>query len=124
MRIFLLTCFACAALPLAACEKSANTTDTPAVLPSSPDQWLGKWNGVEGTSLSIEKTDDAFAVTITNLDGPRHFPALNTQRGLIVTRDDATLVIHPGTGRDTGMKWLEDKKNCLVVAPNEGYCRD
>ncbi len=112
-------------LSLAACgPQDAPRTAPTAPLTSSPDQWLGKWNGIEGSSLTIEKANDAFAVTIINLDGPRSFPALETPQGLLVTRDNTALMIHPGTGKDTGMKWLEDKKTCLVVAANEGYCRD
>ena len=32
--------------------------------------------------------------------------------------------IRAGSGADTGMKWLSEKKDCLVVKPGEGYCRD
>ena len=123
MRHILLPCLAL--LTLAACGQQDAPRAAPAAkLTSSPNEWLGKWNGVEGTFLTVEKTNDDFTVTIANLDGPRTFPALETPQGLLVTRDGAPLIIHTGTGKDTGMKWLEDKKNCLVVAANEGYCRD
>ena len=28
------------------------------------------------------------------------------------------------SGKGTGMKWLADKHDCLVIKPGEGYCRD
>ncbi|HEY8190932.1 MAG TPA: hypothetical protein VIG74_00805 [Alphaproteobacteria bacterium] len=84
----------------------------------------GHWTGVEGTALDIASAENGFTVTITNLDGPRSFPAAPTPAGIAFTRDGENLTIRPGTGADTGMKWLADKKDCVTVAPHEGYCRD
>ena len=40
------------------------------------------------------------------------------------TRDGKDLTIRPGTGAETGFKWLAEKENCLIViAGEEGYCR-
>lgn len=91
--------------------------------PQSPEL-PGHWTGVEGTALDIAQDGDRYTVTITNLDGPRSFPAAQTRTGLAFTRDGETFTIRPGTGAETGMKWLADKKDCVIVAPHEGYCRD
>jgi hypothetical protein len=32
-------------------------------------------------------------------------------------------VLRATDGAGTGMKWLADKTDCLVVAPGEGFCR-
>ena len=39
-------------------------------------------------------------------------------------RDGKSETISAGSGRDTGMKWLLDKKNCLIIKIGEGFCRD
>lgn len=102
-------------LALAACEKSA------------PDysSWHGKWTGVEGTYLSLTPQENGvYRIEIADLDGPRDFTGTAKEGGIEFTRNGETHVIHSGTGEETGMKWLADKKDCLVVAANEGYCRD
>ncbi len=86
--------------------------------------FVGKWTGPEGTWLDIEPQGDDYRVTISNLDGPRDFGGKAAGGGIQFTRDGQTFVIHPGNGDATGMKWLAGKKDCLVVAPGEGYCRD
>ncbi len=84
----------------------------------------GKWTGPEGTSLNITPAGDGYDIVITNLDGPRTFHGRARGDGIAFDRDGKTLVIRRGSGADTGMKWLADKKTCLVVDANEGYCRD
>ena len=37
---------------------------------SIPDQWLGQWDGPEGTSLRLSRTGEKYVVVIQNLDGP------------------------------------------------------
>ena len=86
-------------------------------------QWLGRWQGVEGTYLELAKTGDGYTVTIADLDGPRSFPAAVDESGVSFTRDGVDETIRAGTGADTGMKWLADRENCLVVKSGEGYCR-
>lgn len=104
-------------LALTACKQQAQSSD-----PIS-NVWLGKWNGPEGTALTIAPTGAGYNVTIQNLDGPRVFPVSLKNDALVFTRDHVEERIRPGTGTETGMKWLADKKNCLVVKPGEGYCR-
>ena len=86
--------------------------------------YVGKWTGPEGTALTITPVGSQYEVIITNLDGPRTFTGSLEGDGIHITRDATPLVIHKGDGQATGMKWLADKKDCLVVAANEGFCKD
>jgi hypothetical protein len=86
--------------------------------------YVGKWTGPEGTSLTVTPAGSAYEVIITNLDGPRTFTGTLEGDGIHIVRDAAPLVIHKGDGQATGMKWLAEKRDCLVVAANEGYCKD
>ncbi len=88
--------------------------------------WMGEWTGPEGTSLVLRDLgNNDVEVQVTNLDGPRVFAGrVSDDRDAIVfVRDGISEAIHPGTGTETGMKWLADKTNCLVVKQGEGYCR-
>ena len=85
--------------------------------------FTGKWTGPEGTWLDIAPKGEGYRVTVSNLDGPRDFDGTADDGGIRFMRDGQTFVIRPGNGDDTGMKWLAGKKDCLIVAPGEGYCR-
>lgn len=93
---------------------------------SSYDSWTGRWQGPEGTYLDLQKSeaDDEYNVVIADLDGPRTFKGHTTDEGIMYARNGATEIIKAGNGQATGMKWLADKKNCLVVKAGEGFCRD
>lgn len=86
----------------------------------------GKWNGPEGTWLNVmHLKDDSYAITIKNLDGELTFGATQGTSGtLYFMRNGLQETLTPGDGKATGMKWLADKKNCVVVRSGEGYCRD
>ena len=108
---------------------SASPASSPAASSLSADSariepWIGKWDGPEGTFLQISKAGDSYEIVIRNLDGPRAFAATPVASGLQFSRDGRVETIHAGSGEDTGMKWLLDKKNCLVINKGEGYCRD
>jgi hypothetical protein len=92
--------------------------------PVDASGYAGKWTGPEGTSLTITQADPGYEVVIRNLDGPRTFTGNLEADGIHIVRDKLPLVIHKGDGKDTGMKWLADKHDCVVVMANEGYCRD
>ena len=122
------------AASMTAAEASSLSASVAALLPVSSSgvssttasSFTGKWTGPEGTSLTITPLGvgtSNYTVTVQNLDGPRDFPGSGTDAGITFTRDGKTLTIHHGSGADTGMKWLADKKDCLVVDANEGYCR-
>jgi len=88
------------------------------------DGWVGKWQGPEGTSLEIAKQEVGYEVTVTNLDGPRSFHGVAADEVLEFERDGVLRALRAGDGAATGMKWLADRKDCLVVKQGEGYCRD
>lgn len=89
------------------------------------DQWLGRWPGVQGTYLELARHQDGYAITIRNLDGPSTYQGRVAGDHLEFTRDGKTETIRSGNGQDTGMKWLLEKKNCLVIQKgSEGFCRD
>lgn len=54
----------------------------------------------------------------------RVFEGQSAGDGITFERDSVSETIRAGTGAETGMKWLQEKSNCLVVRPGEGYCRD
>ena len=126
-----------AALLLAACKpapqpREATALPAPATFDDSTsrtavtDPWAGQWVGPEGLFLNIEPTGEgAYRLTLKdNLDSQAQYDAQVQGGGLTFLRKGETLVIRPGTGAETGFKYLADKTNCLiVVAGREGYCR-
>jgi heat shock protein HslJ len=88
------------------------------------DQWLGRWDGPEGTYLRLTKHGNQYAVEISDLDGPKTFEGVRDGNRIRFTRDGKTEFISAGDGQASGMKWLADKKNCLLTKPGEGWCRD
>lgn len=88
------------------------------------DQWLGQWNGPEGTFLRLAGGKGTYEVTIQDLDGPRNFKGRAVGEVIQFERNGVQETLHATTGSETGMKWLSDKKNCLTVRLGEGYCRD
>jgi hypothetical protein len=86
--------------------------------------WLGRWEGVEGTSLELSRrTDGDLLVKISSLDGDM------SVRGVV--KGDVVEIYHLsqprkirlGNGEATGLKWLAGKTECLILAEGEGYCR-
>lgn len=100
--------------------------ESPATAPPTPaaDAWLGEWRGPEGTMLRLGGGAGAYEIAITNLDGERTFTGTAQGDGISFERDGVAESIRAGSGADTGMKWLADKRDCLVVRSGEGYCRD
>ncbi len=95
----------------------ANVVDASAPL-------LGRWNGPEGTFLLIEGEAGKYKVTVQNLDGPRTFDGKGVGNAIEFVRDEQTLTTRATNGAGTGMKWLAGRKDCIVIAPGEGFCRD
>lgn len=112
---------------LSACSKPADSPSRPpapaSAVPASSEPWLGRWQGPEGTYLDISGGPGTYSVTVKNLDGPRSFEAKAGTDTLVFTRDGVLETIRAGSGPETGMKWLADKKDCLIVKTGEGYCR-
>jgi hypothetical protein len=124
---------------LAACEdrnqprgssSSAPTNPPPQSATARPaannvtDQWLGKWIGPEGTYLVLTRNLDKYSVEIHSLDGPATYDGISAGDGIEFRRNGKTEFIRAGSGYETGMKWLLDKKNCLIIRTGEGFCRD
>jgi hypothetical protein len=91
---------------------------------ASTDQWLGRWNGPEGTYLQISKNSGAYVLEIRDLDGSKTFAGSRDGSRIGFTRDGKQEFLTAGDGPATEMKWLSDKKNCLLTRPGEGWCRD
>lgn len=127
------------ALSLAACG-DRETADPTAPVPASPapapvptptpppapstDQWIGQWNGPEGTFVRITGGGGHYEVTVQNLDGPRTFVGKTQGDTIEFERDGKLEALRASNGEQTGMKWLAEKKDCLTVRTGEGYCRD
>ena len=90
----------------------------------STDNWIGKWNGPEGTFLKISGGNGKYEITINNLDGPKSYTGINIGREIQFERDGVKELIQATNGTGTGMKWLDDKADCLTIHTGEGYCRD
>jgi hypothetical protein len=89
-----------------------------------PESWLGPWIGPEGTSLLLSRTStNRYDITIRSLDGVATYPGVWAHDEIEFTRAGQAEHIRAGTGRDTGMKWLLEKNNCLVIRLSEGFCR-
>jgi hypothetical protein len=129
--------FAVALAALVSCAEREPSVAPPVatqpVAPASPvatpptavgDGWLGKWRGPEGTALLLSGSGGVYDIAITNLDGERTFRGTAHDNEIRFERDGVAEVIHAGNGADTGMKWLADKRDCLIVRSGEGYCRD
>ena len=117
---------ACSPKPDADAVAASQASESAAMSITSVDAtgYVGKWTGPEGTAMTITPAGSQYEVVITNLDGPRTFTGTLEGNGIHITRDATPLVIHKGDGQATGMKWLADKHDCLVVAANEGFCKD
>lgn len=124
---------------LSACEPAAAPAPEPVEVsqPSAPvaakpatasdlAAWTGKWTGPEGLFVAIaDKGAGKVSLEMqSDLDTKGTYEGNVTPAGIEFTRDGKTLVLRKGSGADTGLKWLADKKDCLFVASGEGYCRD
>lgn len=92
------------------------------------DQWVGRWTGPEGLFLDIQPSPNGqkghYALSNRDtLDRQRDYAGVGEGEAIRFTRDGKDLVIRPGTGQETGFKYLSGKQDCLiVVAGKEGYC--
>lgn len=112
---------------MTACRNHAPTAAE--AKPTSPvpvptDAWLGRWSGPEGTYLQLAKDGDKYVVEVQDLDGLKSFAGFPDGNRIRFVRDGKTEFLFEGNGRATGMKWLADKKDCLLTKAGEGWCRD
>ena len=89
-----------------------------------PAQWMGRWDGPEGTFLNLSRDGEKYTVVIQDLDGPRSFEGVGDDGRVRFVRDGKTEYLVAGDGKASGMKWLADKKDCLLTRAGEGWCRD
>lgn len=92
---------------------------------ASAGEWTGKWIGVEGLALDIQPGDtpDTRKLTVTLLDGTNDYIGTVGGNTIEFTRDGKAETIRHGTGADTGLKYLADKTDCLIIKSGEGFCR-
>ena len=125
-RRFQIALFIAAALT-AGCE-AQNQPPTPSPVPRAAprkiDEWIGRWNGPEGTYLEISKSGDTYEIRIKDLDKVQTYRGTATSDAISFERNGKPETIRSGDGERTGMKWLADKKDCLLIRESEGYCRD
>lgn len=88
------------------------------------DKLLGTWIGPEGTSLIVLKAGSGYELNFVMLDGPMKMSGMEVGNGIAFMREGTSYTLRAGSGIDTGMKWLVEKKDCVVVQQSEGYCRD
>ncbi len=86
--------------------------------------WLGQWIGPEGTYLLLSRNGEKYVVKIQSLDGPATYDGVASGEKIQFERQGKTEFIRAGKGEETGMKWLLEKKNCLIIRTGEGFCRD
>lgn len=94
------------------------------VVSQSGDRWLGRWSGPEGAALTVSKDGTGYQLSIESLDGPNTYQGKAVDQHIAFERNGVSETIRAATGAETGMKWLADEKNCLVIRANEGFCRD
>jgi hypothetical protein len=92
--------------------------------PGNLDQWIGRWNGPEGTYLSVAKHGEGYALEIADLDGPKTYEARSAGDHLEFERNGKIESLRATDGKQTGMKWLQEKQHCLTISVGDGFCRD
>jgi len=97
----------------------ADGTERPAL-----QSWVGRWTGPEGTWLDLSANGEGYLVQIRNLDGEASYEGRAAGDHIEFERNGTTESIRASDGAGTGMKWLAEKKDCLVIKSGEGYCRD
>lgn len=93
--------------------------------PAGPQsEWVGKWEGVEESWMEIlQRPDGTFTIRVVGLEGEMTARGIPNGKVIEFYQLGAKKSIRFGNGEDTGLKWLADKKECLIIAEGEGYCR-
>jgi hypothetical protein len=97
--------------------------------PPAAEGWIGRWKGVEGLTLTIAadpaKRPGHYQLTDRyTLDDKGVFDGVAKGNTIVFTRPDGQQVLRETEGKDTGLKYLAEKIDCLTVKAGEGYCRD
>jgi len=137
---------AAALVLLSGCEKAeapapTETTTTEVPVETVPDEtapddsatashrfadWVGKWTGVEGMYATITTAEPGkYKLEMqSDLDTKGSYDGEDSEHGIKFKRGSEELSLRRGSGDETGLKYLAGKKDCLIVKPGEGYCRD
>ncbi|WP_030540002.1 hypothetical protein [Sphingobium sp. DC-2] len=105
----------------------AGNEDAPERLPT--DDWVGRWTGPEGLFLDIQPSPNGkpghYAIANRDtLDRQADYAGVREGAAIRFTRDGKDVTIRPGSGEETGFKYLAGKSDCLILVPGrEGYCR-
>ncbi len=88
-------------------------------------EWKGKWVGVEGMFLIITPTSPGNYDLEMKSDLDTHVRVKGVDSGSVIAfqRNGQRFTLRPSNGSQTGLKWLDGEKNCLMVQKGEGYCR-
>jgi uncharacterized protein (DUF111 family) len=81
---------------------------------------------VEGLALDIEPAGGRgrYKLHIALLDGANDYSGVADGDVIRFERNGKQETIRKVTGAETGLKWLAEKQNCLMIQPGEGFCRD
>jgi hypothetical protein len=123
VRVWLTAGIFAVLVSLAGCRDHSSLSPEIKAVQDPTDGWLGRWDGPEGTFLQISKAGGQYVVVIQDLDGPKSFAGFADGHRIRFVRDGKTEYISAGDGEATGMKWLADKKDCLLTKTGEGWCR-
>ncbi|MFT3996267.1 MAG: hypothetical protein QM667_02580 [Asticcacaulis sp.] len=87
--------------------------------------YVGRWTGPEGSSLEVVARQHDYEVSISGVQvGPGVFTGTVEGDALRIERNGEAQTIRHTTGPRTGIKYLADKKDCVLISSGEGFCRD
>lgn len=88
--------------------------------------WQGRWIGVEGMYVNITPTTpNSYELEMqSDLDTKGSYVGTDSEHGIKFTRGGEQLSLYRTSGAETGLKYLAEKQDCLMVKSGEGYCRD
>ena len=88
--------------------------------------WQGEWLGPEGMFVIITPVEPGMyqLQMQSGLDMLGTYIGEDDAQGIRFTRSGEEVILRAATGPETGMKWLDQSKSCLMVSRGEGYCRD
>ena len=88
--------------------------------------WQGEWLGPEGMFVIITPVEPGLyqLQMQSGLDMLGTYIGEDDVQGIRFTRSGEQFILRAASGPETGMKWLEQSKSCLMVRQGEGYCRD
>lgn len=105
------------------------TSPAPVIKKNGGDDYIGRWEGLDGRFMLIEKNAEAaptpYAVTMRHdLDqAEQRFPAEMEGTSVLVQRNGSRYEFAPSDGRASSDTRLHERKDCLSTSRGETYCR-